>query len=51
MESVKSTALQTGQVVGSHLTVFAGQAKVHGGAAANRIGEEASKLKAKIQEK
>ena len=45
MEGVKSGLTNTGQVIGTNLSIFAGAAKVHGGAAVGKIGEGASSLK------
>ena len=39
MEGVKAGLSNTGQVIGSNLSIFASSAKTHGGNAANKIGE------------
>lgn len=45
MEGVKQGLSTTGQVIGSNLQTFGQAAKVHGGAAAVKVGETASELK------
>jgi hypothetical protein len=51
MEGVKTGLVSAGGILGTNLNIFAGQAKVHGGAAAGKVGEQASILKQKISEK
>ena len=51
MESAKASLSNAGSFVATNAATGFAAAKVHGGAAATKVGEQASILKARIQEK